>query len=350
MSTSECFLVYFQLELSMGLFNRKRGEDLSGAWPTSSVDDEFDIDEDDSRRVRRQFKDLNPENKKTRKEPQKPWGKTERLIVLFVLLGTVLTSGVLALTARNFKLPKIPVLKISSITNLNPFKEQVIVIGNRGSKISQEKIENTKKLFKEATSDFSGIYAFYIYDINGDYYYGLNHQEVMQAASLIKLPVMYLAMKNGEDRMLIEAMGKRSDNSAYIKMIKILGIENVNRVTREIGMINTSESKNKTTPEDVGIFFKKLYKNELLNDVDTRELEGYMTDTIFEDWLRPGIPNDVILIHKYGREEHVINDAGIIMSDKPFVMVIMTDGIIESEAIDLFPKLAKLLYDNHVAE
>ena len=73
--------------------------------------------------------------------------------------------------------------------DINPFKEQVITVGNKGSRISQEKIEKTKKLFKDATNDYSGIYAFYIYDINGDYYYGLNHQEVMQAASLIKLPV-----------------------------------------------------------------------------------------------------------------------------------------------------------------
>ena len=203
----------------MGLFNRKRDEDL---------EDEFDIDEDEPRRVRRQFKDLNPENKKTRKEPLKPWGKIERLVVLIVLLLTVLTSGILALSARNFKLPQIPRLKIPNISTLNPFKEQVIVVGNKGTKISQEKIENTKRLFKEATDDYSGIYAFYIYDLNGDYYFGLNHQETMQAASLIKLPVMYMAMKEGKDKSLIEAMGKRSDNNAFIKMVSILGKENVN--------------------------------------------------------------------------------------------------------------------------
>ena len=322
----------------MGLFNRKRDEDL---------EDEFDIDEDEPRRVRRQFKDLNPENKKTRKEPLKPWGKIERLVVLIVLLLTVLTSGILALSARNFKLPQIPRLKIPNISTLNPFKEQVIVVGNKGTKISQEKIENTKRLFKEATDDYSGIYAFYIYDLNGDYYFGLNHQETMQAASLIKLPVMYMAMKEGKDKSLIEAMGKRSDNNAFIKMVSILGKENVNKTISELGMSKTSLSENITTPEEIGIFFKKLYKEELLNKEDTKELESYMTNTIFEDFLRPGIPEDITLVHKYGREEHVINDAGIVMSDKPFVIVIMTDGIIESEAIELFPKLSNLLYTEH---
>lgn len=318
----------------MGLFNRKKDED-------------YDEELEEQEIPRRKFRDLNPENRKTRKEPLKPWGMKERLIILVVLLVTVLTSGILALTARNFKLPKIPALKISSVTSLNPFKEQVIIVGNKGSKISQEKIENTKRLFKEATNNYSGIYAFYIYDINGDYYYGLNYQEVMQAASLIKLPVMYLAMKNDEDRTLIESMGKRSDNNAYNKMVGILGRENVNKTILDLGMSRTSLSENTTTPEEIGIFFKKLYGNELLDESKTKELEGYMTDTIFEDWLRPGIPSDITLVHKYGREDHVINDAGIVMSDKPFVVVIMTDGIIETEAVDLFPKLAKLLYDEH---
>mgnify|MGYP001569831605 CR=1 FL=1 len=321
----------------MGLFNRKKEEDLE--------DDE--IDEEEPRRIRRQFRDLNPENRRSRKEPLKPWGKIERLVVLIVLLLTVLTSGVLALSARNFKLPKLPKFEIPDISNLNPFKEQVIVIGNTGSNISQEKIENTKRLFKEATNDYSGIYAFYIFDLNGDYYYGVGHRETMQAASLIKLPVMYLAMKNGEDKTLIEAMGKRSDNGAYNKMVSILGKEEINKAISDLGMPNTSLSENLTTPEEVGIFFKKLYKEELLNKEDTKELESYMTNTIFEDFLRPGIPEDITLVHKYGREEHVISDAGIVMSDKPFVIVIMTDGIIESEALALFPKLSNLLYTEH---
>lgn len=322
----------------MGLFNRKKDADL---------EDEFDIDEDEPRRVRRQFKDLNSENKRTRKEPLKPWGVKERLMVLFFLLGTIIISGALALSARNFKLPKLPKIEIPDISNLNPFKEQIIVIGNKGSVVSQEKIENTKKLFKDATNDYSGIYAFYIFDLKGDYYYGLNHKEVMQAASLIKLPVMYMAMRDDKDKSLVEAMGKRSDNGAFTKMVGILGKENVNKTIKELGMSKTSLSENLTTPEEIGIFFKKLYNNELLDIEKTKELEGYMTDTNFEDWLRPGIPANIKLVHKYGREEHVINDAGIVMSDKPFVIVIMTDGIIESEAIDLFPKLSNLLYTEH---
>lgn len=321
----------------MGLFSRRKEE----------VEE---VDELELETPKRKIRDLKPENRRSRKEPIKPWGVKERIVVLVVLLTTVLTSGILALTARNFKLPQMPRLKISDISNLNPFREQVVVVGNKGSKISQEKIENTKKAFKEATNNYSGLYAFYIYDINGDYYYGYNHQEIMQAASLIKLPVMYLAMKNGEDKTLIEAMGKRSDNNAFNKMVTTLGKENINRAILDLGMSHTSLSENETTPEEIGIFFKKLYLNEILSKEDSLLLQSYMTDTIFENWLKAGIPADIKVVHKYGRELHSVSDAGIINYERPFVMVIMTDGVIEAEADELFSKLTKLLYDNHVVE
>jgi len=317
----------------MGLFKKK--EEVE-------EDDELELET-----PRRKIKDLKPENNRARKEPIQPWGLKERLIVLFFLLGTVVISGVLALSARNFKLPKLPKLDLPNFSEINPFKEQVIVVGNKGSKISQEEIENTKKLFREATNDYSGIYAFYVYDLNGDYYYGYNHKEVMQAASLIKLPVMYLAMKEGQDKSLIEAMGKRSDNNAFNKMVSIFGKENINKTIAELGMSNTSLSENKTTPEEIGMYFKKLHKRELLNEEDTKEIESFMTDTNFENWLRLGIPEDVTLVHKYGREVHSVSDAGIVLNDRPFVVVIMTDGVIEKEADELIPKLSKLLYDEH---
>lgn len=339
----------------MALF-KKKDEDLD--LEEDSLEEDSKEGSLEERRSRlKKIKDLNPENKRKRKEPPKPWGKFERLFVLITLLSTVVISGILALSARNFKLPHLPKLAFNGdFSSLNPFKEQVIVVGNKGNSVDQKKIENTKLEFKKATNDYSGLYAFYIYDINGDYYYGENYQDVMQAASLIKLPVMATVYKEAEKGNVklsdytefLEAMGKRSDNEAFKKVISMVGRDKINRTILELGMINTSLEENTTTPEEVGLFFKKLYKGEILNEKNTKEFLEFLTDTIFEEWLRPGIPQEYKLAHKYGREVHVVNDAGIVLSQKPFVVVIMTDGVIEREADSIFPKLSKLLYDNHV--
>jgi hypothetical protein len=78
-------------------------------------------------RFSRKIKDLRPANKRKRKEPPKPWGKKERLVVLSILALTVLISVMLTLTngkGVNFKL-KIPRIDLSS---LNIFKEETIII------------------------------------------------------------------------------------------------------------------------------------------------------------------------------------------------------------------------------
>jgi len=236
-------------------------------------DADFEDEVEEEEIPKRKFRDLRPENRRARKEPPKPWGKKERLIVLIILLVTVLTSGILALTARNFKLPNFPKIGIPNLSNFNIFKEQVIIVGNKGTKVNLAKIENTKKQFKSLTDDYSGIYAFYIYDLNGNYFYGENYQEKMQAASLIKLPVIYLTylesqkgnLDINEYRSYLEAMGKRSDNQAFIKMVSILGKENINKAIINLGMSKTSLEENITTPEDIGLFFKKLKNYEILN-------------------------------------------------------------------------------------
>lgn len=310
------------------------------------------------------FEVQKPLRRRKKKEKNKPWGKTERLVTLFVLVATVSVATVLSLSARAWKLPNTPRLTFPDFKNFSLFKEQTVVVGNHGSQTDQEKIEKIKLDFKNATDGYSGIYAFYIYDLNGDYYYGVNGQETLQAASLIKLPVMSLAFKKlesgewenlsqiSEDEALslLEAMGKKSDNKAFLEMVEILGEVEITAEIKNLGLHSTSFDDNQTTPEDIGIFFKKLYNKELLSEKYTNLLLQYLTDTIYEDWLTPGVPEGVVVSHKYGREIHSVSDAGIIFSTKPFVIVIMTDGVVEDEADNLFPTLSKLLYDGHTDE
>ena len=79
---------------------------------------------------RRRFRDLNPQNKKKRKEPSKPWGKRERLSILIILLATVIISTILAIGASgqiklNLTMPKF------DFSSLNIFKEQTIIINKK---------------------------------------------------------------------------------------------------------------------------------------------------------------------------------------------------------------------------
>lgn len=114
----------------MALFGRNKDEE--------EFDDEELIDEEkNDRKLTRKFRDLKPENKKKRKEPPKPWGKRERLMLLTIILATVIISGILTLTSENkkffnfsgfnFRFPNV------DLSSFNPFKAETITIKKGGN-------------------------------------------------------------------------------------------------------------------------------------------------------------------------------------------------------------------------
>ena len=108
----------------MAIFGRKNEEEFED-------EDEFaEEGSGSSRKFTKKFRDLNPANKKKRKEPPKPWGKKERVLVLVILLITVVISVILTLSTKDkmtlkFSLPKF------DFNSLNIFREETIVVGNK---------------------------------------------------------------------------------------------------------------------------------------------------------------------------------------------------------------------------
>jgi hypothetical protein len=99
-------------------------------------DDELEEDEEREDEKPRQkkifrnkdFKDLNPKDKKSRKEPKKPWGRKERLLVLFTLLATVGISAFFYFsTLDKLEGPSFPKLNIPDVKIPNIFEEETII-------------------------------------------------------------------------------------------------------------------------------------------------------------------------------------------------------------------------------
>ena len=145
-------------------------------------------------------------------------------------------------------------------------------------------------------------------------------------------------------RKMAELMGKQSDNTAFNVFSNIFGEEKIQMVINDLGMKNTSFKDNKTTAEDIGLFFYKLYTQNILIRDNRDELLSFITDTIYEDRIPAGIPKDIEVAHKIGNEIGVISDAGIIFSQKPFVLAILSEGVNELEAKEVLLKIAEMVY------
>ena len=270
-----------------------------------------------------------------KKEPTKPWDKKERLFILISLLITVLVSVFFSFSSGNFEIPKFPDFNLDNI-----FKGETVIIGNEAAvkkAFRQKKAEKIITEFKNNTSNFKGTYAFEVIDLSDEFKFGVNQDVVMRAASLIKLPLMLFVSGRVDDSKL-EAMGKRSDNNVFTELVNKFGKTTIQDYIDSLGMKNTSLSENSTTPSEVGDIFLKLYKD------NNEKILGFMTDTIFEKWIKAGVPEGIKVSHKYGKEIGVVNDAGIIYSPNPFILVIMTQGVNEIEADRLIPELTKMIY------
>ena len=364
-------------------------------------EDENEEEEYRSKRTNRKIRDLNPENKqslslrdkKRRKEPPKPWGKRERILVLFILLVTAGTSGILYLSSRAWKLPGLPRLKLPSISL--PFSgQETIVIEGESKKLEiQKKSQEVISSFHEKTKNLTGVYGLYVIDINTGFAYGVNENDQFEPASLNKLAVMAAifieeeagnidleskyklknedkvggagslsAQRQGYEityRNLIRLMGKQSDNTAFNILRKTLGEETINNTLEKIGMESTSLTENRTTPKDIGRFFEELWNGNLISNEHKDELLGYLTDTLYEEWITAGVPDEVRVAHKFGRETNIVNDAGIVFSEKPsgpdgpqglrpFILILMSKGVVEREADTIYPELARIVYESQI--
>jgi beta-lactamase class A len=368
----------------LGLGKKKKKEEEEEI-EDEELDDESDFDESDSRSLKlknrkkikdEDFKDLGAQNKRKRREPVKQWGRTERLWVFGLLFVTAGVSAILAISSRSWKLPNAPRLQAPEVSI--PFaNEETIVLDAR--KADKERADRITQKFDEMTGDLTGVYGMYVVNLANGYSFGVNHTESFQAASLIKLPVMAAMYIKDEKniidlddkyvlkasdktagsgslygrpvgyeityRNMINLMGKQSDNTAFTIAVNTLGTDELALAITKFGMKKTFYETNKTTPEDIGIFFDGLYNDNILQRKNRDEMLSSMTDTIYEAWLPAQLPETVKTSHKFGREVHVINDAGIVYADTPYVIVLMSKGIVDREGDEIIPQISKMVYE-----
>lgn len=302
----------------------------------------------------------------------KPWGKQERTLVLSLFGGMAFVSLCLALSARNGKLPGLP--RVVAPDNL--LRETIVLEPPTREEQWDRTLMQTE--WNRLTQHLSGVYGFVVTDLVTGDSYGINDREIYTAASLMKLPVMMALYRESERglvnldssyalsdadkvggsgsiqgqkagtvytlRQLARAMGQQSDNTAFHVISTKLGSQTINKMITDIGMRDTDFTENTTTPSDIALLFKKMWQGNLISNKSRDEILDSLTKTIYEQFLAAGIPEGVRVAHKYGREIHVINDAGIVFGTHPTVITIMTKGVVEKEGETVFPSLAASLY------
>jgi len=254
---------------------------------------------------------------------------------------------------------------------------------------------NNEKKIKEITGELteviataSGRYAVYAYHMEEKWGYGFNETEQKPAASLMKLPVMATAIDKLEkeeikldskytledaDRStgsgplqfknagtvytldeLLGFLGKNSDNTAWVLFNRRWGKGTIQKTIDNLGMKGSNYETLMTTAADTAKIWDYLYNGKYSTAIK-QAMERYLSDSIYEDRIPVGLAGTEgeVLMHKVGTDTDVWADAGVIKCKienerckiKPFVLVILNEGVKRTEATIIVPKLVKLIWD-----
>lgn len=189
----------------------------------------------------------------------------------------------------------------------------------------------------------AGKVAYGIYYFNNGKYVSNNYNSPMTSASVIKVFIMEYIYDKGRINesaggqsvsSLVEQMITVSDNNATNMLIDHIGMDTLNQFFKEKGYSNTklnrkmlaSGNENLTSLNDTMSFLKKLYQNKGKAPYST------MLDTMKRQQVKTKIPSkiSVPVANKTGELGSVENDIGIVFSDKPFAIVVLTNEVSNS--------------------
>jgi len=227
-----------------------------------------------------------------------------------------------------------------------------------------------------------GQYSVFLADLASGHEIGLNQDQPMAAASVIKLPLALYTLQqveagavglddqvelHAEDFMggtgtlqgtahagdhyalrdLLSLLIQQSDNTAWQALDRVLGTPAVDDYAARAGATDCHQAEELCTTARVGRLLVQLNRGTLLNADHTQFLIQLLETTAFNDRINyylPGVP----VAHKVGMIGSVINDSGLVLTPgHGFVVSVFSSGgdpQVETQAIRDIARAAAAYY------
>ncbi|KGR74403.1 serine hydrolase [Ureibacillus sinduriensis] len=223
-----------------------------------------------------------------------------------------------------------------------------------------------------------------------------NPDDVFQSASLIKVPILLALLDSIENRnftlhqtvqiskenrveySVLTELGTEecslhdllvwmiitSDNTATNVLIDLIGLENINRYFKKVGLTQTKIQRkmmdfhqmargfdNVTTAADMATLYTAIYRKSLLSKEHSELVIDILSRQRVHESLRRYLVEDVKMAHKTGSLATVEHDVGIVFSSKRdyIIGVFVTDHTNSEEAKRFIGQVSKIVYD-HLAK
>ncbi len=229
-------------------------------------------------------------------------------------------------------------------------------------------------------NSLSGQYSAWVTPVAGGAELGYQANSSMEAASVIKLPLALFIEKQAQDGKLklsdqvtlqdddfmggtgtlsgsaqpgdkyaigdlLALLIQQSDNTAWKALRRALNDGAVDSYTASIKGPDCHQADDQCTTREAGLMMQALAAGQLLDPAHTQDLMHLLETTAFNDRINAYL-GGVTVAHKVGMDGSVINDTGVVLSGRPFVVSVFTnaDPAVGVEAIRQVSRLAARLY------
>lgn len=244
------------------------------------------------------------------------------------------------------------------------------------AKALERQLMNAIKVHEDA-GDLSTV-SIYFRDFEGGPWVGINLDQTFNPGSLLKLPLAMSLYKEAEVdptilqknipytgtetsdvqfyappplaagkytvAALIERMLIYSDNNATSELTSVVSPDVFNGTYENLGLTQptTANPNYSLSTKDYETFFRVLYNATYLSDYDSEHILETLSHSSFKDGLVAGVPNTVVVSHKFGERSLTsssslvqLHDCGIVYApNHPYLLCVMAQG-------PAFPALAK---------
>ena len=223
------------------------------------------------------------------------------------------------------------------------------------------KMVKLKKRLNEEIDKLGGKWSLYLKRMDTNQTIGINDDEKMVAASLIKLFIageFYTLAEEGEldadsFRSSPDLMISASDNGAANTLISACTMDKINEFARENGyeetelnrrMLEWNGTENYTSARDCGKMLEKVLKGEYVSEEASERILEDLRSQQRTSKIPAGVPKEVKTGNKTGELDNVDNDAAIIWApDCTYILCIMSSDT--GGRIAEIRKLSSIVYD-----
>jgi beta-lactamase class A len=132
---------------------------------------------------------------------------------------------------------------------------------------------------------------------------------------------------------LLVRMVTESDNQSAILLRQNITDESFSTLSRILGIeyANLDASLEEVSANEISGVFRTLYNSSYLSRENSEKLLGYFAKSSFDKGLRAGVPENIIVAHKFGERgtsvSEQLHDCGIIYyPNHPYLLCVMTSG------------------------